>query len=42
MITGNVRSKFLIHLEYFKRFIQEKMFGKRETGNGKRETGKVS
>ena len=37
MITGNVRSTFLIHLEYFKRFIQVKLFGERETGNGKRE-----
>lgn len=36
MITGNVRSKFLIHLKYFKRFHSRENV--RETGNGKRET----
>lgn len=34
MITGNVRSKFLIHLKYFKRFHSRENV--RETGNGKR------
>ena len=34
MITGNVRSKFLIYLEYFKRFHSRENV--RETGNGKR------